>query len=701
MVTMHLVPWISAPRLLAVVAFVTAVVVSAAAIISVDALIVPSSQRPASWLLTTSLRRPSAASSILEQRLLGPPRNPTALALSVPPFEKSRRHNPPSGRGSTSTSLRAIIYGADGRVVITEEEEEPGPKGTTAVAPFFSSLKDAVASRVDGTTLLATVACAVAPPPHDRLHPQTVVTAEVVRVDTTAGGTSSLDVALAVPASLSADPSSSSHQLVQILVSVTLPQPCGDGGMADGITTGDNVVRFDNDEAGYGSDHAAIVSTMAECIIEQLQDLEAHALDVIVEREKQTSTSSAFGPPAVFKEREARQRLLRALEEEPYAIDLPNWWTFPELKILVADECSSLKSLLNEDDFAADLLALCRMHHGNGDGGGGGTRRSSGDDVAATFRTAKVAAIGPSGILLKAAVDDDDDVDTIVEVAIPFPPGRATSTADDLRENVLTLVESAEEEAVPTPAVITAHDNGHAATEPDAAAASLPMAQVLSSDVVAAVRADVMAPVELDLVGRAVMAELTAGTGDAYEARMERTRRQMLRERLVREQNGSVGSTDADGDERQDDGAASEPSLSARNDDDVPAAVTAADESFSSRLELLRRAMLHARLQEQRRSAQHEMDARVERSRRRMLEFWLENELREISRVDVPAAVGDAVEENEDGGLGGSTESSDHVVRIRMQPKSLQEEAELAAKYAAIEDLGERAYAIVKDLEMI
>jgi NADH dehydrogenase/NADH:ubiquinone oxidoreductase subunit G len=43
----------------------------------------------------------------------------------------------------------------------------------------------------------------------------------------------------------------------------------------------------------------------------------------------------------------------------------------------------------------------------------------------------------------------------------------------------------------------------------------------------------------------------------------------------------------------------------------------------------------------------------------------------------------------------------ERVAQARQQPKSPKEEAELAAKYAAIEDLGERAYTILVDLGMI
>lgn len=46
--------------------------------------------------------------------------------------------------------------------------------------------------------------------------------------------------------------------------------------------------------------------------------------------------------------------------------------------------------------------------------------------------------------------------------------------------------------------------------------------------------------------------------------------------------------------------------------------------------------------------------------------------------------------------------SMDQAIReARQQPKSPEEEAQLAAKYAQIEDLGDRAYAILKNLGMI
>ena len=60
-----------------------------------------------------------------------------------------------------------------------------------------------------------------------------------------------------------------------------------------------------------------------------------------------------------------------------------------------------------------------------------------------------------------------------------------------------------------------------------------------------------------------------------------------------------------------------------------------------------------------------------------------------------PEASSETVTSNEDA-------SSQHSsADARKQPKSPEEEAKLAAKYAAIEDVGERAFTILKDLGMV
>jgi len=53
------------------------------------------------------------------------------------------------------------------------------------------------------------------------------------------------------------------------------------------------------------------------------------------------------------------------------------------------------------------------------------------------------------------------------------------------------------------------------------------------------------------------------------------------------------------------------------------------------------------------------------------------------------------------GGEGKDKPLPPEVIEARRQPKSPEEEARLAKKYAAIEDIGERAYTVLKDLYMI
>ena len=113
-----------------------------------------------------------------------------------------------------------------------------------------------------------------------------------------------------------------------------------------------------------------------------------------------------------------------------YAVD---WWTtVPPLKTFLRDEAESFQKLLNTgNDFQMDLQKLAQQQLSK-----------------TTIQRVQVASIGTSGMWLKAAVankdGNDDDKPTILDVPIPFLDGKEATTADDLRESVLTLVESVE-----------------------------------------------------------------------------------------------------------------------------------------------------------------------------------------------------------------------------------------------------------------
>jgi hypothetical protein len=102
---------------------------------------------------------------------------------------------------------------------------------------------------------------------------------------------------------------------------------------------------------------------------------------------------------------------------------------------MLAEECTTLKSLLNTGEFDNELLALCAQRL---------------DKNNKSIDKARVASIGPSGIFFRARFDDDK----VIDVPIRFPEGERT-TADDLRESVLTMIESVEEQIAVTPVAMS------------------------------------------------------------------------------------------------------------------------------------------------------------------------------------------------------------------------------------------------------
>jgi hypothetical protein len=118
------------------------------------------------------------------------------------------------------------------------------------------------------------------------------------------------------------------------------------------------------------------------------------------------------------------------LDAEPFDVNWPEWWTIPGINMMLAEECKTLKKLLNSGEFEMELRALCAQQLQN-----------SSSDKKSPIQRARVAAIGPSGIFLRAVLDRKHD--TVVDVPIRFVSGEQT-TAEDLRESVLTIMDSVE-----------------------------------------------------------------------------------------------------------------------------------------------------------------------------------------------------------------------------------------------------------------
>jgi hypothetical protein len=284
---------------------------------------------------------------------------------------------------SRQFSLHALVYGADGKVIKEDQNEKPDSNKNRSI-----DLLEEIQSEITNDQLVR-IACAFAPPPHTNIHPSKVHNAQLVSLTE-----NKLDVAIAVPSTESTT-SIDQQQLAQVLISIPLT---------------------DDEEEDIRK----------EKILEQIQQLDTVAVTKIAQQEKEQDETAATSKTTT---------ILLTLQEEPRAIDWPDWWTVPELKIMLAEECTTLKSLLNTGEFDNELLALCAQRL---------------DKSNKSVDKARVASIGPSGIFFRARLDDDK----VIDVPIRFPEGERT-TADDLRESVLTMIESVEEQIAVTPVAMS------------------------------------------------------------------------------------------------------------------------------------------------------------------------------------------------------------------------------------------------------
>jgi hypothetical protein len=262
--------------------------------------------------------------------------------------------------------------------VISEEEE--------ADEMLALATCDTVMKQLDYSTILLTrLACAFAPPPHDHLLPHQVVSTSLERV-----GYNHIDIAIAVPAGQVGSGVSdySNNQLAQILVSVVLPEPVTSHGQKDRVSL----------------------------VVGQMQQLEGVALERLSKRVNEEIVGrSQTAADSIAKQIEQQ------LTEAPKVADCPEWWTFSQKTATVQEE---YKSLVNDVDFEHLLIDLCQKNY-------------QGEPIL----QAKVASIGPAGIFLRARVEKKTDGVSVVDIPIPFPLGEST-TNDELRENVIALIES-------------------------------------------------------------------------------------------------------------------------------------------------------------------------------------------------------------------------------------------------------------------
>jgi len=316
------------------------------------------------------------------------------------------------------SSLSALIYGVDGTVMKDDEFENNDYK-----LPVLM-LDEAIGDQ----NVWTRIACAFAPPPHNHLVPELVLSTQLVKV-----GSTGIDIALGVVAR---DGPSTNDQLAQVLVTVGYPQPW--------IFESDEVVSLNNNET-------------LPILVQQVRILDGHANDRLKQRSKPIITAN---DPRYYEKMVVENRWMERLQEEDSETGMWAMASPPLSSIELLDECKLLKKLLNEDEFEDELRALFVKHYNS-------VETEDDSDGAVVLRAA-VASIGSLGLYLKARVtkrasqaasvlpeespiatmNDDDPSESLLAIAIPYGEGSANTktmsvdTVDELREAVLLLVES-------------------------------------------------------------------------------------------------------------------------------------------------------------------------------------------------------------------------------------------------------------------
>lgn len=323
---------------------------------------------------------------------------------------------------SSPSALAALVYGTDGSVVGDDVFENPDD-GVTKIADDNcenDNVLKLLKSSVDDISVWKKIACAFAPPPHDRITPEVVRDASPVDFSD-----NSIDIALAVPVSTEGGASNAAtNQVVRVLVTVKFSQAWA----------------FEKDSS---------VDEKLSAILGQVNVLKGLAEDRL---SAQRSSGVPNDDPGYHEKQVVEQRWRERLEEEPDD-GLPDWWSTiapPFGSLEMREEATLLKKLLNEDEFEDELRALFVQHS-----------KSSSPLV---YR-ASVASVGGSGLFLKARVavtidesktqsDDDKQAEILVTTSIPYSsPPKEVTTAENLREGVLLLVESVI--PMPLPAIPT------------------------------------------------------------------------------------------------------------------------------------------------------------------------------------------------------------------------------------------------------
>ena len=157
----------------------------------------------------------------------------------------------------------------------------------------------------------------------------------------------------------------------------------------------------------------------ADCVMENLNVLDQNL-----------GTDNA--EPASQADLEAHQRMLTELQNTNN-VKYPKWWQHPDGDLQFAQQCESLVSILNEPDFAPDVMKLVLRH----------VIVDPEDNLF--IGEAAVVAVGPSGMIVRASAmvrEEGGERAKLVEmIQVPLQFDQKAETPEILREYVLSMVE--------------------------------------------------------------------------------------------------------------------------------------------------------------------------------------------------------------------------------------------------------------------
>jgi hypothetical protein len=314
--------------------------------------------------------------------------------VTTPQTQSQRRLLQRLAGKQSFSSLSATIYAPSGDLEdeyseLDEDENENANNlfSTSSSSEKHSALVDFLSH--DHITALARLAVAFSPPGH-ALALRDVEHVQVLRVDE-----NHIDIQAVV---------CEEDGCVTLQVPVSFPHPC------------------------------SVMDELEECVMGNIGELEVQA---------ETFLRTIEWKESHYEEVQAEDRewqVLLATDD----LHFPAWWVHPETREM-SDECHSVRSLLNEDGFQAEIRALTEMALAESDA------VISTDDGHAgtsdwTVEQAAVAAVGPAGFLIRAATQrielfQETDSRKVVEVPISF--GATADNVSDLRAAVLGAVAAA------------------------------------------------------------------------------------------------------------------------------------------------------------------------------------------------------------------------------------------------------------------